>query len=453
MVTDQFRVFTVAAGGHLTLDRVRVSHGDVDGDGGGIHNAGTLILQNGSIVTGNTASGNGGGIYNSGTLQMSGGCLVGNRAASSTAVHSTVPVTISGVWWGRASGPGDGAVNDRVTATNPLQTAPAGCGTDVPTSPDSISIPDNADTLLFTSIVSPPVSHLATANRLLQNANTSTLNRVSLSQDLYGVCNSSQKPLCAKYSYLMFYAFFVEYTGNPPSLWDLFSAVYNGELGTYQGSQTSLQAFVRNFFDLQSGGCRFGGGGYTCTYDQLVEWLATSQFWIDRVKPSGTGTQMIVNVLGLTGEDIPEGTWDDTRENKPVSTSDLHRDISRGGMFNYDVKVRDAIIGNVTTWRSGQSPNHPSAWGNTVLPAGSTTYPAFNAAEQYDLVITHVFSNGQTTSAFNTNTNTVWGDGRGVINPQGVEEPTLPIPLTLPRCTYISVITTTEGRLANLSAC
>ncbi len=132
MVTDQFRVFTVAAGGHLTLDRVRVSHGDVDGDGGGIHNAGTLILQNGSIVTGNTASGNGGGIYNSGTLQMSGGCLVGNRAASSTAVHSTVPVTISGVWWGRASGPGDGAVNDRVMATNVQTTAPAGCGTEAP---------------------------------------------------------------------------------------------------------------------------------------------------------------------------------------------------------------------------------------------------------------------------------------------------------------------------------
>ncbi len=134
--TGQFRVFTVAAGGHLTLDRVRVSHGDVDGDGGGIHNAGTLILQNGSVVTGNSASGNGGGIYNSGTLQMSGGCLVGNTAPTSSAVHSTVRVTISGVWWGRASGPGDGAVNDRVTATNPLQTAPTGCGTtpDPPTS-------------------------------------------------------------------------------------------------------------------------------------------------------------------------------------------------------------------------------------------------------------------------------------------------------------------------------
>ncbi len=77
--TGQFRVFTVAAGGHLTLDQVRVSHGDVDGDGGGIHNAGTLILQNGSIVTGNTASGSGGGIYNSGTLTVQNNAAVENN--------------------------------------------------------------------------------------------------------------------------------------------------------------------------------------------------------------------------------------------------------------------------------------------------------------------------------------------------------------------------------------
>ncbi len=155
--TGQFRVFTVAAGGHLTLDRVRVSHGDVDGDGGGIHNAGTLILQNGSVVTGNTASGSGGGIYNSGTLQMSGGCLVGNRAASSTAVHSTVPVTISGVWWGRASGPGDGAVNDRVTATNVQTTAPAGCGT----TPDPPAQPDDCGYAPFPSQRQTPNAHTA----------------------------------------------------------------------------------------------------------------------------------------------------------------------------------------------------------------------------------------------------------------------------------------------------
>ncbi len=151
--TGQFRVFTVEAGGHLTLDQVRVSNGDVDGDGGGIHNAGTLILQNGSVVTGNTASGSGGGIYNSGTLQMTGGCLVGNTAPTSSAVHSTVPVTISGVWWGRASGPGDGAVNDRVMATNPLQTAPTGCGTSP--SPTLTPIPTATPTPTATPSIDP----------------------------------------------------------------------------------------------------------------------------------------------------------------------------------------------------------------------------------------------------------------------------------------------------------
>ncbi len=333
-----------------------------------------------------------------------------------------------------------GAVIGQVTAGNIVNILDWRGGT-VPA--PSTTIPDNANTLLFTSIVSPPASHLARASRLLRNASTSTLNRVSLSRNLYGACNSSHKSVCAKYSYLMFYGFFVEYTGRAPSLWDLFSAVYNGELGTYQGSQTSLQAFVRNFFDLQSGGCRYGGGGYSCTYDQLVGWLATSQFWIDRVKPSGT--QMIVNVLGLTGEDIPGQTWNDIRRIKPVDTQRLHNRIRTGGMFNYDVKIKDAIMGNLTTWRSGQSPNHPSAWGNTVLPAGSTTYPAFNRNEQYDLVITHVFSNGKTTMGFNTNTNTTWGDD--------ANERVVGLPLTPPHCTYISVITTTEGRLGNLSAC
>ncbi len=160
MVTGQFRVFTVAAGGHLTLDRVRVSHGNVDGDGGGIHNAGTLILQNGSVVTGNIASGSGGGIYNSGTLQMTGGCLVGNTAPTSSAVHSTVRVTISGVWWGRASGPGDGAVNDRVTATNVQTTAPAGCGTtpDPPTSGCTATINLSAGVTQLNVRLTPQIS-------------------------------------------------------------------------------------------------------------------------------------------------------------------------------------------------------------------------------------------------------------------------------------------------------
>ncbi len=151
--TDQFRVFTVAAGGHLTLDRVRVSNGDVDGNGGGIHNAGTLILQNGSIVTGNTASGSGGGIYNSGTLTLTGasingnvaggsgggvfnagstvtiqgGCLAGNQAALGKEMFSSVAVTATNVWWGHGNGPSGLGINSHVTAASPSAVPPANC--------------------------------------------------------------------------------------------------------------------------------------------------------------------------------------------------------------------------------------------------------------------------------------------------------------------------------------
>ncbi len=151
--TGQFRVFTVEAGGHLTLDRVRVSNGDVDGNGGGIHNAGTLILQNGSIVTGNTASGSGGGIYNSGTLTLTGasingnvaggsgggvfnagstvtiqgGCLAGNQAALGKEMFSSVAVTATNVWWGHGNGPSGLGINPHVTAASPSAVPPANC--------------------------------------------------------------------------------------------------------------------------------------------------------------------------------------------------------------------------------------------------------------------------------------------------------------------------------------
>ena len=55
-----------------------ISGGYNTGSGGGIHNAGTLVFEGGSIVRNKAASG--GGIYNSGSLTLSGGMINGNSA-------------------------------------------------------------------------------------------------------------------------------------------------------------------------------------------------------------------------------------------------------------------------------------------------------------------------------------------------------------------------------------
>ena len=57
-----------------------ITGGNIHGDGGGIRNSGTLIL-NGGTITGNTASDSGGGVRNYGTLTVNGGAITGNTAS------------------------------------------------------------------------------------------------------------------------------------------------------------------------------------------------------------------------------------------------------------------------------------------------------------------------------------------------------------------------------------
>jgi len=127
----------------------------INGNGGGIYNEGTLILQNGSAVLNNMATGNGGGIYNSptGDLQLvnvpinnntagdtgggiynegtistiSGGCLSGNKAVNSNELHSITSVTATDVWWGHEAGPSDLAINSSVSVQNPAATPTSDC--------------------------------------------------------------------------------------------------------------------------------------------------------------------------------------------------------------------------------------------------------------------------------------------------------------------------------------
>jgi len=77
------RVVSVAAGGTLYLKDITITGGDVAGSqyGGGVDNAGTLILNSGAVVSGNKAYSYGGGIHNTGTLIMNAGSEVsGNEA-------------------------------------------------------------------------------------------------------------------------------------------------------------------------------------------------------------------------------------------------------------------------------------------------------------------------------------------------------------------------------------
>ena len=63
------RLFTIEATGVVTLSRLSLINGNVDGYGGGIHNAGAVTLLN-STLSGNQGAGAGGGIYNAGTLTI-----------------------------------------------------------------------------------------------------------------------------------------------------------------------------------------------------------------------------------------------------------------------------------------------------------------------------------------------------------------------------------------------
>lgn len=61
--TPQFRIFTVDTGSTSKLLGLTIQKGDIDGDGGGVANFGTLTIEKSSVAV-NQATGNGGGIYN-----------------------------------------------------------------------------------------------------------------------------------------------------------------------------------------------------------------------------------------------------------------------------------------------------------------------------------------------------------------------------------------------------
>lgn len=73
------RLFSVAAGGSLTLNGLSLQDGSTEELGGAIYNAGTATLT-GVQVSGNFADGGGGAIYNTGTLTLTDSAVTGNEA-------------------------------------------------------------------------------------------------------------------------------------------------------------------------------------------------------------------------------------------------------------------------------------------------------------------------------------------------------------------------------------
>ena len=101
------RLFTVPPGQTLSI----VGNGTLTGgdaskcynsselgeNGGAIYNAGTLIINNGVTISGNTApAGNGGGIYNDGTLTIYGGTITGNTAEKGAGIYQNGVLEVSG---------------------------------------------------------------------------------------------------------------------------------------------------------------------------------------------------------------------------------------------------------------------------------------------------------------------------------------------------------------------
>ncbi|WP_019900968.1 hypothetical protein [Salinispora arenicola] len=86
---DQFRIVTVGTGGDLTLNHLKITGGQTDGDGGAILvNPGGTLHLNHSTVTRNITGGSGGGIANNGTT----------RIKDSTISRNTSGTNGGGIW-------------------------------------------------------------------------------------------------------------------------------------------------------------------------------------------------------------------------------------------------------------------------------------------------------------------------------------------------------------------
>ncbi len=93
--------------GTVTIDASRVAYNRSTNNGGGFYNtyAGSTISVTGSSLLANGAA-NGGALYqDTGASSITGSCVVENSDTAVNRVGGTSPITATGNWWGHASGP------------------------------------------------------------------------------------------------------------------------------------------------------------------------------------------------------------------------------------------------------------------------------------------------------------------------------------------------------------
>lgn len=114
---EQFRLFEVAPGGRLEINRLTMTNG-TSANGGAVYNNGTLVIS-GSRLESHSASGNGGAIANFGSLFMNFVTLNTNNAATGGAIYSGASATLDNVvvTENYASSTGGGVANNGGTMT------------------------------------------------------------------------------------------------------------------------------------------------------------------------------------------------------------------------------------------------------------------------------------------------------------------------------------------------
>ena len=116
---NPFRLFNVAPGASLSLDRVTLKGGWAHSStGGGVYNRGTLNVANGSVVSGNQATNAGGGIHNAGgTVTVSHSTISDGRARDGGGIFSDGTLTVGDSTLSSNLGSYGGGICNRGTLT------------------------------------------------------------------------------------------------------------------------------------------------------------------------------------------------------------------------------------------------------------------------------------------------------------------------------------------------
>jgi hypothetical protein len=97
-VDGSTRKFKVLSGATVSISGLTVAHGYVSFMGGGIFNAGTLTLNDATLIDNHTSSAYGGGIWNEGILTISGSTFIGNTASSDPGVFQNTAADGGGIY-------------------------------------------------------------------------------------------------------------------------------------------------------------------------------------------------------------------------------------------------------------------------------------------------------------------------------------------------------------------